>query len=123
MKNVKNIIKAMEEAKRNGLNHFGVITDDELKIGQELECSHDWDYEYDCVSDELLNGTCATGFGELWFDGETEDEEAIEKAVEFNAKFYSGDAQYIIAGDGEEYGADEKEIIISNAVVIATVER
>lgn len=122
MKNVKDIIKAIDEAKKNGFTHFGVRTADGLEIGQELECSHDWDYEHDCESDKLLNGTCATGFGELWFDGEAEDEEAIKNAVEFNAKLYCGDAQYIIAGDGEEYGADEKEVIISNATVIAVVE-
>ena len=122
MTNIKEIIAAMQTAYNNGYTSFGVRTGENVKIGQELECSHDWDYENDCESEDFLNGTCATGFGYLWFDGEREDEEAVVKAIEHNAKCYAGEMQYIIAGNSEDYGADDKEVIIESAVVIAVVK-
>lgn len=116
------LMKIITEAKAAGYKAFGVRTGDKVEVGQELECSHDWDLENDCSSDELLNGTCATEIGMLWFDGDEEDDDAVNNAVAYNAKHYSGEMQYIIAGTGSENGYDDGETIIYNAVVIAIIK-
>ena len=116
------IMQKIIEAKDNGYRYFGIRTGKAAEIGEELECSHDWDYENDCESEDLLDGTCATGFnGSLWFDGEEEDDELVEQAIALNKKRYSGDMQYVIAGYDSEYGNDEQEVIILGATVIAII--
>ena len=86
------IAKAYDE---KGYTYFGVRTGRTAEIGEELEPSHDWDYENDWFSDELLPGTCSTGIGNLWFDGEVEDEEEIEKAIaRHNENHYVGEMTY-----------------------------
>ena len=116
------IMQKIIEAKNSGYRYFGIRTGRVAKIGEELERSHDWDYENDCESEELLDGTCATGFnGMLWFDGEEEDDELVEQAIALNKKTYGGDMQYVIGGYDSEYGNDEQEIIISGATVIAII--
>ena len=116
------LMKIITEAKENGYRAFGVRTGDKVEIGQEVECSHDWDLENDCSSDELLDGTCATGIYITWWDGEEEDDEILNDAIAYNAKHYSGEMQYIIAGTGYENGYDDGEAIIYNAVVIAIIK-
>lgn len=117
-----NIMMAITEASDNHYTCFGVRKGYKANIGDYLENSHDYDIENDCSSDEYLDGTCATNIGMLWFDGEEDDEEAVRKAIEYNAKHYAGEMQYIIAGKCASNGYDDHEIIIENAVVIAIVE-
>ena len=120
-KKMTDITQKIIEAKNNGYRYFGIRTGRVAEIGEELECSHGWNYENDCESEELLDGTCATGFnGSLWFDGE-EDDELVEQAIALNKKRYGGDMQYVIAGYDSEYGNDEQEVIISGATVIAII--
>lgn len=116
----KTIAKAFDE---KGYTYFGVRTGRIAEIGEKLEPSHDWDYENDCSSDEMLSGTCSTGIGGLWFDGEPEDEEEIEKAISRHIKNnYVGEMTYIIGGNRSEYGNDDGEMIIANAEVIYIVK-
>lgn len=113
---INEILKAMKES---GCRYFGVRGDNkEFEIGTLLDNSYGWDYENDCQSEEKLNGTCATKFDYLWFDGEEEDVETITKALEYHKKTYQYKYTTIIGGDEQEYGADENETLISNAQVI-----
>lgn len=113
---MKELIRKME---KSGFGYFGIRSENRnLAEGDELEPSHDW--EDNIMLDELLSGTCATGIGHLWFDGEKEDMDTVQKAIDLNGGKY-GDYMYVIGGDRCEYGNDESEIIIENAVVIAKI--
>lgn len=115
----KTILNVLIE-NQNNYKCFGIRTDDrELNIGDELGCSHDWDFENDTPSEELLPGICATGFGELWYD--EDDIETIEKALNAHKSYY-GKHTYLIGGYFEKYGDDESEVIISDAEVIAVLK-
>lgn len=118
--NITAIAQAIAKAfNEKGYTYFGVRTGRTAEIGEELEPSHDWDYENDCSSDEMLSGTCSTGISDLWFDGESEDEEEIKKAIARHIKNnYDGEMTYIIGGNKSEYGNDAGEMIIANAEVI-----
>lgn len=114
----KEIAAAILEAyEAHGYNCFGVRTGRPAEVGEELERSHVWDDNR--PTDEELPGTCATGFGHLWFDGEVEDEEAIEKALEIHGGWeYAGGMTYVIGGRHAADGTDAHEVIISDAHVI-----
>lgn len=111
--------KLIEKMQKSRFNYFGVRSENrDLEDGYALEPSHDWiDGE---MCDELLNGSCATGIGYLWFDGEQEDISAIQEAIKKNGRKY-GDYMYIIGGDNCEGGNDDGEIIIKDAVIIAKI--
>ena len=120
---IDNILKAIEKAMNEGNRYFGIRGDNvDFEIGTQLDSSYDWDYDNDCQSDSKLNGTCSTAIGYLWFDGEIEDEETIEKALNYHKENYRYKYVTIIAGTDQEYGADENEAIIKNAEVILKVE-
>lgn len=107
---------------KKGYTCFGVRTGRTAEIGEVLEPSHDWDHGSDWFSDELLPGTCSTGIGYLWYDGEAEDEEEIEKAIAKHKRLcYDGEMTYIIGGLSEDYGEDDSEKIIKDAEVICIV--
>lgn len=122
--NISEIAQAIAKAyDEKGYTYFGVRTGRNAEIGEELECSRDWDYENDWFSDELLPGTCSTGIGNLWFDGESEDEEEIEKAIARHLEnHYVGEMTYIIGGKDSTYGDDMGEMIIADAEVICIVK-
>lgn len=115
----------MEELVLNALiesghkyNYYGIRTDDHMyQIDEELECSHD--LSDDAEEGTLLNGTCATGFGYLWYDEDDIDE--VRKALA-RQQDYDGAHMYLIAGEGEGYGNDPQEVIISHAVVVAVIK-
>lgn len=118
MNAVKEIINAYEN---KGYQYFAVRTGRVAKVGEILEPSHDWDFENDLPSDELLDGTCGTNIETIWFDDEEEVAEALEKAIAEN-KGYPGEMQYIIAGNSSEYGDDPHEVIIEDAEVIYIIK-
>lgn len=114
------IKEILEKIEKSNLNHFGIRSEDRsLEEGYELEASHDW--EDNEMQDELLSGTCATGIGYLWLDGEQEDVDTLQKAISANGGRY-GDHVYIIGGDSYEDGNDDGEVIISDAIVIAKIK-
>ena len=98
-----------------------VCTDDEsYKIGETCRNSYDWDYENDCSSYNTdpaeLDGTCA-----IKIDAEDmtiEEVVSLAKSMDVN---YCGDQVILIGGYEMEYGADENEVIIKDAVVLATL--
>ena len=115
-------IKASEHEYRE----YGIRTcNGEYAIGDELAPSYNWDDEKDEEDWELLNGTCATGFGYLWMGDEDkqDDLETIRKALAIHTKArYPGCHTYLIATrTGSEYGNDTAEIILENAEVIAVI--
>lgn len=113
--NVTEIVQAILKAhNEKGYTYFGVRTGRTAEIGEILERSHDWDYINDWYSEELLPGTCSTGIGFLWFDGESEDEEEIAKAIALHIdNRYDGEMTYIIGGKNSSCGEDSQELIIT----------
>lgn len=74
---------------------FGIRTDDaSMNIGDACRLSHEWDYENGREAEGYMDGTCATGIGYLWFDGEQDDIDEINKALEIQ-KDYQGAHQYV----------------------------
>lgn len=115
-------IKASEHEYRE----YGIRTcSGEYAIGDGLAPSYNWDDEKDEEDWELLNGTCATGFGYLWMGDEDkqDDLETIREALAIHTKArYPGCHTYLIATrTGSEYGNDTAEIILENAEVIAVI--
>ena len=84
-----------------------------------LDKSHDWDFEYDVMSEDLLDGTSSIGVSD------TMTIKQIEYALKL-VKGYSGKIIALIAGDSAEYGDDEGELFIScnghGADVVAIVD-
>ena len=123
MKNINEIIATIKNYQENGYKSFAVRGDNvDINVGEKLDCSYDWDYENDCCSEEKLNGTCGIAFGYLYFDGEEEDLETVENAINYCKENYCYKNFEIIAGTDEEYGADEKEIVIKNAICIYNIK-
>lgn len=120
----KNIIDLIEES---GAEYIGIrhLADDEhYNIGDYCRNSYDWDYEYDRSTYDTdepqeLSGTCAydTGIQSAWDDPE-EIKDKLKKAIKASDIYY-GDI-VILAGNRATYGNDENEIIIEDAIVIAT---
>lgn len=97
---------------------YGLRTDDRVfNVGDELGCSRDLYWEN--TEETYLPGTCATGFGYLWYDEDDIDE--VRKALA-RQQDYDGAHMYLIAGEGEGYGNDPQEVIISHAVVVAVIK-
>lgn len=121
MTNAEKILNAIE-ANRHNYCYFGVRVDSKaLNIGDTLECSHNFDTVCDDDS-ELLGGTCATGFGMLWFDGEQDDIDTINRALEINAAYDRKNAhKYLIGGWDSSYGNDPSEVIIAGAEVVEII--
>lgn len=106
-----------------GIRHLA--EDEEYEIGDICRNSYDWDYENDCSSyntnEVELNGTCAVDTRiDLDWDDEEEVESKLREAVEVSDQYIGSIA--IIGGNRMEYGADDGEIIIENATVIALIE-
>lgn len=107
---------------------FGIRTDErELAVGEEVPCSYNWSDDVDYDDAEQLDGTCATDISWMhWTDIEDEMDDiidAVKKALELNNSLrYPGKHQYLIAGESYDYGNDDDEVIISNAVVVAVIK-
>lgn len=118
--------QVIEKLKESDYSYFGIrhLTDDEeYNVGDICRNSYDWDYESDCSSYDTdepveLDGTCAYRVDiDLAWDDDSEIEAKIQDALD-SSDCYSGRA-VIIAGNRAEDGADDCEIIISNAEVLA----
>lgn len=119
-----NIIKAIETSGYNWIGIRHLAEDEEYQVGDYCRNSYDWDYESDCSTyateePRELPGTCAynTRIATGWDDLE---EMAVKLQQAINEANYIG-TPVIIGGDRATYGNDEGEIIIENAIVIATL--
>lgn len=102
-------------------NYYGIRACDEVyAVGDPLPCSYDQYFQVPYDEQEQLDGTCCTGFGYLWFDGEQEDVALVEKALRINSEYHAK-YRYLIAGNDADYGNDDGELIIKNAVVVAVL--
>ncbi len=107
-----------------GIRHLA--EDEHYSIGDICRDSYDWDCDMDCSTYDTdepisLGGTCA--YNTRIQAGWDEKEEIIEKltrALRESSCYYG--QTVIIAGDKAEYGNDEGEIIISDAIVIEILE-
>lgn len=117
----------MEVITNNRKNYtvFGIRGDNRsFSIGDELPCSQnmvDDLYDHETGEYPLLDGTCATGFGHLWFDGDDEDIETVQEAIDVNKDNYNYSNLYLIGGYDYEYGDDEHELTIKGAEVICKI--
>lgn len=120
------LITAIETS---GYEYIGIrhLTEDEhYSIGDICRDSYDWDCDMDCSAYDTdepisLGGTCA--YNTRIQAGWDEKEEIIEKltrAIRESSCYYG--QTVIIAEDKAEYGNDEGEIIISDAIVIEILE-
>lgn len=118
------IMDAITENKRK-YTVFGIRGDDRsFAASEDLPCSQnmvDDLYDHETGEYPLLDGTCATGFGFFWFDGDDEDIETVQKALDYNKEKYSYKNHYLIGGYDYEYGDDEHELIIKGAEVVCKI--
>lgn len=100
---------------KSDYEYYGIRVDDDVayQIGDEIACSRIW-VDGECT-DETLNGTSCVG---LRFNA-SDDE--IEEAIEIANQYY-GDRVYLIASDSMEYGEDDGEYILHDAVVVAILK-
>lgn len=118
-----NLIRAITNSNYNYIGIRHLADDEHYQVGDWCRNSYDWDYDYDCSTYEVGNpvelpGTCAynTNIIPNW-DNPEEIAEKLENALA-DANCYYG-TTVIIAGNRMEYGNDDHEIIIANAVVIS----
>lgn len=120
---VNEIIRTIDENKGKFMV-YGIRGDDRIfSVKDELPCSQnmvDDLYDHETGDYPLLDGTCAIGFGYLWFDGEDEDIKTVEKAIAMCAE-YGFKNMYLIAGYDYNYGDDDSEIVIKCAEVVGII--
>ena len=95
--------------------------DEHYNVGDYCRHSYDWDCENDVsgyYSNNQLSGTCA-----IEIVKSVDDDEALQSisAAIKKVKNYNRSRLIIIAGNSSEYGNDDCEVIINNAVVLANV--
>lgn len=125
MLNVKEILQKVNEEGYGVVAIRHLADDEKYSVGDTCRNSFDWNYEEDhsTYEDEEpveLDGTCGLwirGFENLDEDEVEEAEALLNKAIE-TASIYTGKIA-VIAGNSYSYGADDNEIIIRDAEVIA----
>ena len=108
-----------------GFNYYGlrVMTVNPLSnkkeivnVGDTLGNSFDW--ADGLTTENELDGTCAVNIDNPWGELEADDIECALQTI----KDYGSEGQLVlIGGNNAEYGQDQYEIIINNAVVLAIV--
>lgn len=120
---INEIIHTIEENKGK-YTVYGVRGDNrDFEAGDELPCSRnmiDDLYDHEAGEYPLLDGTCAIGFGYLWFDGEDEDIETVKKSITMCSE-YGYKNLYLVGGYDYEYGDDDGEIVIKCAEVVSKI--
>ena len=101
--------------------HIGIrFSDEEYKIGDDVENSHNWvDGDW---TDEELDGTSTVNVAEPWsYDSLDELKETAIKRLN-KAGRYPYDYAYLVAGTSSDYGEDANESIIRNAEVVGILK-
>ena len=101
--------------------HIGIrFSDEEYKIGDDVENSHNWvDGDW---TDEELDGTSTVNVAEPWsYDSLDELKETAIKRLN-KAGRYPYDYAYLVAGTSSDYGEDTNESIIRNAEVVGILK-
>lgn len=111
-------------------DYYGLrtLTDDEdYNIGDIARASYDWDYDndqstYETDDPQELDGTAAL---ELPVDSYNNTPEEIEQAIKTalsKSDCYMGSKKVLLGGYYASYGADEGEIDIEDAEVLAILD-
>lgn len=124
--NVEEILKTVNNEGATVIAIRHCCDDEEYSVGDWCRNSYNWNLELDQSSyydDEPneLPGTCGinvSGFQNLDSDEVDEAEKLLRKAVK-KASCYSGRLAVIVGYNGYEYEADDGEVIIRDAQVIA----
>lgn len=106
--------KIMETMENGDYTYYGIRVDVDVdySVGDYTSDSRIWiDGE---STEEMLNGTSCVG---LRYADETD----VTKAIKI-AENYAGNRIYLIGSDSMEYGEDEGEYILENAVVVAILK-
>ena len=101
--------------------HIGIrFSDEEYKIGDDVENSHNWvDGDW---TDEELDGASTVNVAEPWsYDSLDELKETAIKRLN-KAGRYPYDHAYLVAGTSSDYGEDTNESIIRNAEVVGILK-
>ena len=101
--------------------HIGIrFSDEEYKIGDDVENSHNWvDGDW---TDEELDGTSTVNVAEPWsYDSLDELKETAITRMN-KAGRYPYDYAYLVAGTSSDYGEDTNESIIRNAEVVGILK-
>ena len=101
--------------------HIGIrFSDEEYKIGDDVENSHNWvDGDW---TDEELDGASTVNVAEPWsYDSLDELKETAIKHLN-KAGRYPYDHAYLVAGTSSDYGEDTNESIIRNAEVVGILK-
>ena len=101
--------------------HIGIrFSDEEYKIGDDVENSHNWvDGDW---TDEELDGASTVNVAEPWsYDSLDELKETSIKRLN-KAGRYPYDYAYLVAGTSSDYGEDTNESIIRNAEVVGILK-
>ena len=85
-------------------------------VGDCIECSFVWDdRDYTDSTDEMLNGTSAI---KIYVDA---DADAVGKAIKHLSEYtVDGEQVALLASQTMEFGKDRNEIVMQNAIVLAT---
>ena len=128
---MEKLLDALEQVQ---FKAYGIrCVDGTLEAGQELDPSYDWEDSFKAQEEEkLLPGTCATGFACLWFDDDQErtgvglnDRDTVKQTLNIQRQYgrdFKDPHRYLIYGRCYDYGNDENELIISDAVVFDEVD-
>lgn len=114
---VSEMVSIIQEAKHS---YYGIRSGRAQQIGDIIPPSHDWDFENDCESEDLLPGACTTGVNTMFSDNEWLIDK-LTAAVNANS-IYDGDQQYLVGGNSAVYGDDESELIIEDAQVLYIIK-
>ena len=101
--------------------HIGIrFSDEEYKIGDDVENSHNWvDGDW---TDEELDGASTVNVAEPWsYDSLDELKETAIKRLNKTGR-YPYDYAYLVAGTSSDYGEDTNESIIRNAEVVGILK-
>lgn len=91
------------------------------QIGDDAIISHDWDYEYDCPAETLLDGTSSIGIDTSFLEGADDLINRINNTLP-KMSAYTGKHIILIGGNGHSWGDDPDESIICGAKVLAIID-
>lgn len=138
MKSYKEEIKKI--VKENPFKYIGIRgTEEELKIGEELDTSYQWDHILDCSTYETdepieLGGVCAVDLtheyqSNDWIETKEDMKEVldfIKKRIENHLETYKYPYNYIVLSSSKNPldfdENDENEIILEDAVVVLEIK-
>ena len=93
-------------------------TNKDMAVGDDCPLSYDDSDKNGEYTPELLDGTCTIALS--WKDDSAEELlDELDEKVEYHKRTYKYQNLYLVAGTGYEYGNDEYEYVIQNAVIVA----